>query len=165
MIIFSKVVPYLQILALKDKPTLMIWNLCPKNGCRTKFCKYLPRWKWDNLPVTRIEPTQKIFRRMSTFTSRQCRNTWPARRTTNSWPCSTRCSTRTLPRAEMCRPGGTNVIKLFFSSSLMLHIYQQYCLFLASLSPRGRCYKHFYGRNLRNFVISYSVCPRKVFPS
>ncbi len=32
-----------------------------------------------------------------------------------------------------------------------------------SNSPRGQCYKTFYGRNLRNFVTSYSVCPGKPF--
>jgi hypothetical protein len=30
-------------------------------------------------------------------------------------------------------------------------------------ATRGQCYKTFYGRNLRIFVISLSVCPIQVF--
>jgi hypothetical protein len=34
-----------------------------------------------------------------------------------------------------------------------------------STGPRAQCYKTFYGRNLRIFVISYSVCPWQTFPA
>ncbi len=36
---------------------------------------------------------------------------------------------------------------------------------MLALLSRGRCYKTFYRRNLRVFMISYDVCPRQAFPT
>ncbi len=37
--------------------------------------------------------------------------------------------------------------------------------FIYEIEPRWQCYKTFYGRKLRLFIISYSVCPWQTFPA
>jgi len=40
-----------------------------------------------------------------------------------------------------------------------------FLIFVAKIDELwAQCYKTFYGRNLRMFVISYSVCPWQDFP-
>jgi len=55
-----------------------------------------------------------------------------------------------------------------FSRSLLVDrqlITAEHVLLYRHYPPRPQCYKTFYVRNLRNFVISYSVCTWQAFPA
>jgi hypothetical protein len=51
------------------------------------------------------------------------------------------------------------------TNTLAYYVQSYIALTLESQSDKGQCYKTFYARNLRIFVISQSVCPWPAFPA
>ncbi len=59
------------------------------------------------------------------------------------------------------------IIKIFYSSSLLICHTKLECWSYSNIfsNTLGQCYKTFYGRKLRIFKISWSVCPWQTFPA
>jgi hypothetical protein len=69
---------------------------------------------------------------------------------------------KTVPIINERRPSGTNPIKLFRVIICQNKLVRLTLLNISTLA-RGLYYKTFYGRNLRTFIISWSVCPWQAF--